>query len=48
MWTVPAPSALDAGAEQPKEITAAEKAAEKAAARPPADVPPDNQPEGPA
>ena len=36
MWTVPAPSALDAGAEQPKEVTAAEKAV----ARPPADTSP--------
>jgi NADH-quinone oxidoreductase subunit I len=34
MWTVPAPVALDPGAEQPKEITTAEKAAEKAAPRP--------------
>jgi len=30
MWTVPAPPALDPGAEEPKEIAAARKAAEKA------------------
>ncbi|MFE4668325.1 NuoI/complex I 23 kDa subunit family protein [Streptomyces sp. NPDC056716] len=32
MWTVPAPPALDAGAEEPKEIAAAHKTAEKLAA----------------
>lgn len=32
MWTVPAPPALDPGAEEPKEIAAARKAAEKLAA----------------
>ncbi|CAM5425040.1 NAD(P)H-quinone oxidoreductase subunit I, chloroplastic [Streptomyces canarius] len=32
MWTVPAPPALDPGAEEPKEITAARKTAEKLAA----------------
>jgi NADH-quinone oxidoreductase subunit I len=39
MWTVPAPPALDEGAEPPKEIAAAEKAA----ARAPAEAPPGNQ-----
>jgi NADH-quinone oxidoreductase subunit I len=29
MWTVPAPVALDEGADQPKEITTAEKAVPK-------------------
>jgi NADH-quinone oxidoreductase subunit I len=47
MWTVPAPPALDEGAEQPKELGVAEKAAAKtaqeAATRPPADAPPGNQ-----
>nr|WP_229859171.1 NADH-quinone oxidoreductase subunit I [Streptomyces poonensis] len=33
MWTVPAPPALDPGAEEPKEIAAARKAAEKLAAQ---------------
>ncbi|MEU9140262.1 NADH-quinone oxidoreductase subunit I [Streptomyces sp. NPDC048404] len=32
MWTVPAPPALDPGAEEPKEIAAARKAADKLAA----------------
>ncbi|QHC30836.1 NuoI/complex I 23 kDa subunit family protein [Streptomyces sp. HF10] len=32
MWTVPAPPALDPGAEEPKEIAAARKSAEKLAA----------------
>jgi NADH-quinone oxidoreductase subunit I len=32
MWTVPAPPALDSGAEEPKEIAAARKTAEKLAA----------------
>jgi NADH-quinone oxidoreductase subunit I len=32
MWTVPAPPALDPGAEEPKEIAAARKTAEKLAA----------------
>ncbi|MFI6550229.1 NuoI/complex I 23 kDa subunit family protein [Streptomyces prunicolor] len=32
MWTVPAPPALDPGAEEPKEIAAAHKSAEKLAA----------------
>lgn len=32
MWTVPAPPALDPGAEEPKEIAAARKSAEKQAA----------------
>jgi NADH-quinone oxidoreductase subunit I len=32
MWTVPAPPALDPGAEEPKELAAARKAAEKLAA----------------
>ncbi|KUN73248.1 NADH-quinone oxidoreductase subunit I [Streptomyces canus] len=32
MWTVPAPPALDPGAEEPKEIATARKAAEKLAA----------------
>lgn len=32
MWTVPAPPALDPGAEEPKEVAAARKAAEKAEA----------------
>jgi NADH-quinone oxidoreductase subunit I len=31
MWTVPAPPALDPGAEEPKEIAAARKAADKLA-----------------
>ncbi|MEU1162280.1 NADH-quinone oxidoreductase subunit I, partial [Streptomyces sp. NPDC005921] len=31
MWTVPAPPALDPGAEEPKEIAAARKTAEKLA-----------------
>ncbi|GGT27695.1 NuoI/complex I 23 kDa subunit family protein [Streptomyces chromofuscus] len=33
MWTVPAPPALDPGAEEPKEIAAARKTAEKLAAQ---------------
>jgi NADH-quinone oxidoreductase subunit I len=33
MWTVPAPAALDEGAEDPKEITTARKAAERASER---------------
>jgi NADH-quinone oxidoreductase subunit I len=32
MWTVPAPPALDPGAEEPKEIAAARKTADKLAA----------------
>ncbi|MFJ5271300.1 NuoI/complex I 23 kDa subunit family protein [Streptomyces sp. NPDC088358] len=32
MWTVPAPPALDAGAEEPKELAAARKSADKLAA----------------
>jgi NADH-quinone oxidoreductase subunit I len=32
MWTVPAPPALDPGAEEPKEIATARKTAEKLAA----------------
>ncbi|MDV9175221.1 NADH-quinone oxidoreductase subunit I [Streptomyces sp. W16] len=35
MWTVPAPPALDPGAEEPKEIAAARKTAEKLAAAQP-------------
>ncbi|MFF7053895.1 NuoI/complex I 23 kDa subunit family protein [Streptomyces griseorubiginosus] len=35
MWTVPAPPALDPGAEEPKEITTARKTAEKLATTPP-------------
>jgi NADH-quinone oxidoreductase subunit I len=31
MWTVPAPPALDPGAEEPKEIAAARKTADKLA-----------------
>jgi NADH-quinone oxidoreductase subunit I len=31
MWTVPAPAALDEGAQEPKELTTARKAAERAA-----------------
>ena len=46
MWTVPAPVALDEGAEPAKEITTAEKAAAKAAelsgrGAPLGDAPPD-------
>ncbi|MEU3790451.1 NADH-quinone oxidoreductase subunit I [Streptomyces fructofermentans] len=57
MWTVPAPPALDAGAEEPKEIAAARKTADKlAAARaepapepaPPATTPPAGPPAPPA
>jgi NADH-quinone oxidoreductase subunit I len=33
MWTVPAPPALDPGAEEPKELAAARKTAEKLAAQ---------------
>jgi NADH-quinone oxidoreductase subunit I len=32
MWTVPAPPPLDPGAEEPKELAAAQKSAEKVAA----------------
>ncbi|CAL9541302.1 4Fe-4S binding protein [Streptomyces sp. enrichment culture] len=41
MWTVPAPPALDPGAEEPKELAAARKAAEKLAAQqtPPSTTP---------
>ena len=41
MWTVPAPPALDPGAEEPKELAAARKAADKLAAQqaPPATEP---------
>jgi NADH-quinone oxidoreductase subunit I len=44
MWTVPAPPALDPGAEEPKEIATARKTAEKlAAARPEPTAPADPQ-----
>ncbi|WP_320776684.1 4Fe-4S binding protein [Streptomyces sp. CRN 30] len=39
MWTVPAPPALDSGAEEPKEYAAARKSAEKLAARQQTDRP---------
>ncbi|MFF0446402.1 NuoI/complex I 23 kDa subunit family protein [Streptomyces sp. NPDC004609] len=44
MWTVPAPPALDPGAEEPKELTAARKAADKLAAT---QAPPPPEPPGP-
>ncbi len=53
MWTVPAPPALDPGAEEPKEIAAARKTAEKLAAaqvevQPPAEPQPLAEPQPPA
>lgn len=39
MWTVPAPPALDPGAEEPKELAAARKAADKLAAQQQPDQP---------
>lgn len=53
MWTVPAPPALDPGAEEPKEISAARKTADKlaaaaAASAEPVEPPPErNQPTEP-
>ncbi|MGC2999784.1 NuoI/complex I 23 kDa subunit family protein [Streptomyces sp. G35A] len=45
MWTVPAPPALDAGAEDPKELAAARKTADKlAAAQAPAEATPSSAP----
>ena len=48
MWTVPAPPALDPGAEEPKEIATARKAAEKlAAAAQPEPTAPETKPTAP-
>ncbi|ANB07951.1 NADH-quinone oxidoreductase subunit I [Streptomyces ambofaciens] len=41
MWTVPAPPALDPGAEEPKELTAARKTADKLAAQQETPQPPE-------
>ncbi|MFF3711969.1 NuoI/complex I 23 kDa subunit family protein [Streptomyces phaeochromogenes] len=45
MWTVPAPPALDPGAEEPKEIAAARKSAEKSAEKLAAAAQPEPTPE---
>lgn len=45
MWTVPAPPALDPGAEEPKEIAAARKSAEKLAAAAQSEPTPEPTPE---
>ncbi|MBN0046683.1 4Fe-4S binding protein [Streptomyces actuosus] len=47
MWTVPAPPALDAAAEEPKEVTAARKTAEKLAAQRETTPPPESAPARP-
>ncbi|MFJ8786298.1 NuoI/complex I 23 kDa subunit family protein [Streptomyces sp. NPDC102476] len=46
MWTVPAPPALDPGAEEPKEIVTARKTAEKLAAAARAERAPSDDPQG--
>ncbi|MGI5402228.1 4Fe-4S binding protein [Streptomyces sp. CA-135486] len=48
MWTVPAPPALDPGAEEPKELAAARKAAEKLAVAQSEPTPPPSAPSAPA
>ncbi|WP_405890185.1 4Fe-4S binding protein [Streptomyces sp. NBC_00133] len=48
MWTVPAPPALDPGAEEPKELAAARKAAEKLAAAQSEPASPPSAPSTPA
>jgi NADH-quinone oxidoreductase subunit I len=47
MWTVPAPPALDPGAEEPKEIAAARRTAEKLAAQQEAEAAAQAGPAGP-